>query len=79
MPSPVGGNVAELPDRLMLETEGHKLILRMPTGEPSALYDLLRDPGERRNLLDIEQPHDVLDPMLSRLGKALIPLRAAAF
>lgn len=79
VPAPVGGNIAELPDRLMLETERHKLIVSMPTGEPTALYDLLRDPGERRNLLDARQKHDILDPMLSRLGKALLPLRAAAF
>lgn len=76
---PIGGNLAELPNRIMLETERHKLILRMPGGEPTAAYDLLRDPGERRNLLDAEQPHDILDPMLGRLGKALLPLRAAAF
>ena len=79
VPPPVGGNIAELPDRLMLETERHKLIVSMPAGEPIALYDLLRDSGERRNLFDAKQKHDILDPMLSRLGKALIPLRAAAF
>ena len=76
---PRGGNLSELPDRMMLETERHKLVIRTPGGEPIALYDLLHDPGERNNLLQNRGRHDVLDPMLGRLGKALIPLKAAAF
>ena len=72
-------NLAELPDRLMLETERHKLILAMPDGRPLALFDLLHDPGERRNLLELPRQHEVLGPLRQRLAEALLPMRAAAF
>ena len=79
VPPPAGGNLAELPDRLMLETERYKLIVRVPGGEGLALYDLLNDPHERENLLDYEPGRRLLAPLRQRLADALLELRAAAF
>jgi len=74
-----GGNISELPDRIMLETERHKVVFSLPSGRPMALYDLLNDGRENRNLVASPVGRNILDSLRARLSDALLPLRAQAY
>lgn len=70
--------LSEFNDRLMLETEQHKIVFHRTTRQCLGLYDLLTDPDERVNLLGKPRGSNVLDALRWRLAEALLPLRAWA-
>lgn len=71
------GCVSEYSHRLMLQTERHKVIYEVNHGEALALFDLLTDPEEEKNLVNTPQGINVLDGLRWRLADALIGLRSA--
>ncbi len=71
-----GGSLCEFADRVVLETASHKVVFSVPSGEPRALFDLLHDPDERRNLIGSTAASNVLDALRAQLGEVLLPLRA---
>jgi len=75
----VGGEAAisEFGGRLMLETLRYKVAFDIATARPRLLFDLLRDPEERTDLLHTEVSANVLDMLRWQLGQSLLPLRAA--
>jgi arylsulfatase A-like enzyme len=71
-----GGIISEFGPRLMLETERYRVIFHAELQRAIALYDLLFDPDERENLIELPTGRNVLDALRWRLGDALLPLRA---
>ncbi|MCC7146556.1 MAG: sulfatase-like hydrolase/transferase [Phycisphaeraceae bacterium] len=70
------GSVSEFGNRLMLETEQHKVVFDTEVQEPMALFDLLNDSDERQNLLETLAGANVIDSLRWRLADALMPIRA---
>ena len=69
-------SISEFGGRLMLETLRYKVAFDVETARPRMLFDLLRDPEERNDLLDTEVSANVLDMLRWQLGQSLVPLRA---
>ena len=62
--------------RLLLESERHKVVFNPDTRQTIGLYDLLKDPDEKNDLIDTGEGQNMLDTMRWRLGDALLSLRA---
>jgi arylsulfatase A-like enzyme len=73
---PGEGVLCEYGQRLLLESERHKVIFNTDTRSAIGLYDLLADPDEKVNLVDTAAGINLLDAMRLRLGDALLSLRA---
>lgn len=73
-----GGLISEFNDRLLLETERHKVVFHAQTGECLGVFDLLNDPDEERNLSQAAVGQNLLEALRLRLVDALLPLRAAS-
>ncbi len=73
----IGGPTAicEFGRRLVFETLQHKVAFDVDTGEPRALFDLLKDPQEKQNLLATPGAANVLDALRWQLAQTLLPLR----
>ena len=71
-----GACISEFGRRIMLETEQHKIIFNVDSGEALGLYDLLADPDERHNLVRTVAGMNVIDGLRARLAMALMPVRA---
>lgn len=75
----VGGILSEFNDRLMLETERYKAVF---DADPAAMraclgvFDLLADPGERRNLSEAAAGRNLIDSLRLSVADVLLPLRA---
>ena len=70
------GCISEFGQRLMLETERHKIVFDTDRHEPIGLYDRLIDPDEHHNIVNDIAAASVLDSLRSRLGDILLGLRA---
>ncbi len=70
------GAISEFGERLMIETERHKMVVDVETFEPRALFDLLADPDEMVNLADTVAGRNHVDALRFRIAAALLPLRA---
>ena len=46
------GLISEFEDRLLIETQRYKVVYRMPNFEPLAVYDLIDDFDEKKNIVD---------------------------
>ena len=62
--------------RLLLESERHKAVFDPNTRQTIGLFDLLKDPDEKSNLIDTSEGQNILDTMRWRLGDTLLSLRA---
>jgi arylsulfatase A-like enzyme len=78
-PQPPGGLISEFGERVMLETERHKITFDRRSSRVLSLFDLLDDPAEKQDLMagDPERPREVVNSLRVRLASALLPLRAA--
>ena len=72
------GSLCEFGTRVVLETASHKAVFSVAGGEALAVFDLVCDPDERRNLAREAAGRDVLDSLRARLSEVLLPLRASA-
>lgn len=70
--------LCEYGTRLMLETMSHRIIYDVESQQPRALFDLVRDPQERDDLVDTTTALGVLDMLQWELAAALLPLRPVA-
>jgi arylsulfatase A-like enzyme len=70
------GAISECGQRLMIETERHKMVVDVESFEPLALFDLLADPDELVNLVDTPAGRNHVDALRFRIAAALLPLRA---
>jgi choline-sulfatase len=77
LPALDGGLLSEFNDRVMLETERHKIVFQRTDRRCLGLYDLLNDPNEKTNLLGTDLGRNLVDSLRWRLADALLPLRAA--
>ncbi len=69
--------LCEFGERVVLETASHKAVFDVRDGRALAVFDLVRDPDETRNVVDQPRGLDVLDSLRARLSDALLPLRSA--
>jgi arylsulfatase A-like enzyme len=70
------GAISEFGQRLMIETERHKMVVDVETFEPLAIFDLRADPDEMVNLVDTAAGCNHVDALRFRIAAALLPLRA---
>ena len=68
-------NLSESGGRVLIETERHKAVFDITTGDASTLHDLLNDADERVNLIGRGGSAATLDHLRVRLAMALLPLR----
>ncbi len=73
--APGGAALCEYGQRVMLQTDGHKVVFDVETRAAIGLFDRERDPEQRRNLIGEAEGRNVLDALRWRLGDALLGLR----
>ncbi len=71
-----GACLSECGDRVMLETERHRVIFDIHSLWPVALFDLLNDGEERENLVETPAGSNLIDSLRWRMADALMPLRS---
>ncbi len=67
--------ISEYGTRLMFETMQHRVVYDVETEDASALFDLVKDPDERNDLIDTKEAMSVLDMLRWHLAGALMKLR----
>ncbi len=67
--------LCEFGHRLVFETLQHKVAFDVESLAPRALFDLVKDPAEKRNLLESLGAGNALDTLRWQLAEALMPLR----
>ena len=75
-PATGGVCLSEFSHRLMMETDRHRVIFNTATQRCIALYDLINDPRETRNLVQSPVGRNILDALRWRVGDALMAVRA---
>ena len=77
---PTGGDavISEHGDRLMLETLRYKAVFNTQSAVPLALFDLVKDPDERHDIINASLSANVLDMLRWQLAQSLMPLRGGA-
>ncbi len=78
---PPGGLISEFGERVMLETERHKITFDRRSARVLSLFDLLDDPAEKQDLMarDPQEVGNLLASLRARLATALLPLRATGY
>ncbi len=67
---PMGGLLCEFEDRTLLETHRYKAIYNRGSNQPTAVFDLLADEDEKKNLVDSQLGEDIAEMMMLRLEEA---------
>ncbi|MAE62625.1 MAG: hypothetical protein CMJ49_14855 [Planctomycetaceae bacterium] len=75
---PIGHDamISEYANLLMLETMRYKAVFDTNTTAPLALFDLVKDPEERSDIVDATQSSNVFDMLRWQLAQSLMPLRS---
>jgi len=73
-----GACISEFGDRLMMETDRHRVIFNATTHRPIGLFDLINDPQESQNLVNSPVSQNIMDALRWRVGDALMSLRCMA-
>ena len=71
-----GTCLSEFGDRLMMETDRHRVIFNTESQRPIGLFDLINDPHEKQNLINSPVGRNIMDAIRWRLGDALMAVRA---
>jgi arylsulfatase A-like enzyme len=67
--------LSEFADRLMIENELHKASFQIDTGRCLTLFDMVADPDEKRNLVELDTSEPIIDQLLQKIAVTLMPLR----
>lgn len=67
--------LSEFGTRLMLETMQHRVSFDIETDRPLSLFDLVKDPQEKNDLINTPQELMLMDMLRYQLGGLLMPLR----
>jgi hypothetical protein len=69
--------ISEFARRMILQTRQYRVCFDIESGEARALFDIRREIGEKRNLIDTVTAANVLDRLRWQLGDSLLPLRCS--
>lgn len=67
--------ISEYGTRLLLETLQHRAVFDTESEQPRSIFDLMRDPDERRDLLDTPEGLALIDMLRWQLAGALMRMR----
>ncbi|QQE10843.1 sulfatase-like hydrolase/transferase [Planctomycetota bacterium] len=70
------GLISEFEDRLLIETQRYKIVYRTPDLEPIAVFDLIDDFDEKKNLIDTNLGMGIANATMPRLTTLLKKISA---